>query len=141
MCFKIFDYQVTMTESKSSLWSFLTFSPKSNKKYAVFCTPTVSKVSGLIKVALKKLPNEHRLVVVTVKHTKEELKTAEEQDYCLVSYKTLNEYGEQMLELKNGEIPSTKPTLGLVRESNENENEEDSPSNFIDKVITKDRLF
>ena len=130
MCFKVFDYQVKMTEGKSSLWNFVTINPKGNKKYAVFCAPNATKVKGLIKVAQKKLPHEHRLVVVVAQHNDEELQLAEDNDFCLVSIDSLNEFGQQMLEIKNRDI-----NLNPMFE------EEVSASNFVDKVISKDRLF
>ena len=147
MCFKAFDYQVTMTESKSSLWNFLTSSPHTQKKYAVFCTPDISKAKGLIKVALKKVPQEHRLVVVTSKvNDEEQLQMAEDNDFCLVSLNILNDFGQQMLEIKNlgltsqtqGETLLDKPQS---QRDESNEVEGDSPSDFIDKVISKERLF
>ncbi|MAF78546.1 MAG: hypothetical protein CME63_08195 [Halobacteriovoraceae bacterium] len=143
MCFKVFDYHVTMTESKASVWNFVTTSPRTNKKYAVFCTPSVNKVKGLIKVALKKLPTEHRLVVVSLKHNEDELKFAEEQDYCLVTYETLNDFGQQMLEIKNQDFGNSVSLLDVAQSqaSRDNEENKENPSDFIDKVIKKDRLF
>lgn len=133
MCFKIFDYQVKMTESKSSLWNFITTSPVSNKKYAVFCTPNISKAKGLVKVALKKLPKEHRLIVITLQHTEEDLKLAQEQDYGLIAFEELNDFGQQMVGIKN---------LDLDNEATAKKgSEEVSPNDFIDKVIAKERLF
>ncbi len=132
MCFKVFDYQVKMTESKSSLWNFVTTNPKTDKKYVVFCTPSATKVKGLIKVALKKLPKEHRLVVVAIDFNDEELKAAQENDYCLVTYNSLNDFGQQMLDIKNQDFDTT---------STSTEDDDLSASNFIDKVISKERLF
>ncbi len=139
MCFKVFDYQVKMTESKSSLWNFITTSPVSNKKYAVFCTPQVSKAKGLIKVALKKLPKEHRLIVITLKHSDEDLKAAEEQDYGVIAFNEINDFGQQMVGIKNLELENS--TRSAKNDEEEEGEEEPSPNDFLDKVIAKERLF
>ncbi len=134
MCFKVFDYQVKMTESKASLWNFITTSPVSHKKYAVFCTPSVSKAKNLIKVALKKLPQEHRLIVITTDFSPEDLKSAEDQDYGLISFGDLNDFGQQMIGIKNLDLDN-------ISAKREKEKEVPSPNDFIDKVISKERLF
>ena len=150
MCFKMFDFPVMMTESKSSLWNFVTTNPRTEKKYAVFCTPNVGKVKGLIKVALKKLPKNHRLVVVAHKHGDAEMKLAEDQDFCLVDLETLNDFSQRMLEIKNQELNDDSdekdPLSNLLDHTGMadkvvEEEEASSPHDFLDKVISKDRLF
>lgn len=141
LTFKAFDFDVTMSEGKSSLWNFTTSNVSNDKKYAVFCTSKVSKVKGLIKVAIKKLPKDHRLVVVTESHTSEELDQANEQNFCLVSLETLNQYGQEMLEIRERESiqgPSNDSTDQDIREELDKTSD---PSEFIDKVINKDKLF
>jgi hypothetical protein len=140
LTFKAFDFDVTMSESKSTLWNFVAFNPNNQKRYAVFCTPAVSKVKGLIKVALKKLPAEHRLVVVAETHSQEEQDAADQLGYCLVSLNTLNEYGQEMLEIRENETAQG----GSETTNPEVEKELDKiqdPSDFVDKVIHKDKLF
>lgn len=131
LTFKAFDFDVTMSEGKSTLWNFIAFNPNNQKRYAVFCASSVQKVKGLIKVALKKLPSEHRLVVVTETHSDQEINDANELGFCLVSLGTLDEYGQEMLEIREKEAGSySGPKIA-----------DDSPSDFIDKVIHKDKLF
>ncbi len=122
-----------MSESKSTLWNFVAYNPNNQKRYAVFCTAKVAKVKGLIKVALKKLPQDHRLVVVVEDHTDEEVTQADEQGFCLVKLSTLDEYGQEMLEIRG-------------RDNSEKEVEKEldkiqEPADFVDKVIHKDKLF
>lgn len=135
LTFKAFDFDVTMSESKSTLWNFIAFNPNNQKRYAVFCTPSVSKVKGLVKVALKKLPADHRLVVVAESTQQEEVVAADEQGFCLVSLNTLNEYGQEMLEIREKESSGN-----FVDKAKELDAIED-PSDFVDKVIHKDKLF
>lgn len=142
LTFKAFDFDVTMSEGKSTLWNFIAYNPNNQKRYAVFCTNKVSKVKGLIKVALKKLPQDHRLVVVVEGHNDDEVKQADEQGFCLVSLGTLDEYGQEMLEIRgssNG--ASTKADDGSDREVEKELEKIQEPSDFVDKVIHKDKLF
>lgn len=139
LTFKAFDFDVTMSESKSTLWNFVAFNPNNQKRYAVFCTPSVSKVKGLIKVALKKLPAEHRLVVVAEAHSQDEQDAADQLGYCLVSLNTLNEYGQEMLEIREAE--SSKGSSGDDSEVEKELEKISDPSDFVDKVIHKDKLF
>lgn len=119
-----------MSESKSTLWNFITFNPNNSKRYAVFCAPSVAKVKGLIKVALKKIPKDHRLVVVVQSHSDEEVEEAASQDFCLVSLATLDEYGQEMLEIRDKE--AQQKSSGQP---------EESATDFIDQVIHRDKLF
>lgn len=130
LTFKAFDFDVTMSESKSTLWNFITFNPNNQKRYCVFCAPSVGKVKGLIKVALKKLPPEHRLVVVVKEHTDQEVEEADIQGYCLISLQTLEWYGQEMLDIREKESQAKKASL-----------DEESPSDFIDQVIHRDKIF
>ncbi len=145
LTFKAFDFDVTMSEGKSTLWNFIAYNPNNQKRYAVFCTPSVSKVKGLIKVALKKLPADHRLVVVAQTNSDQELKEANELNYCLVSLTTLDEYGQEMLEVREVEASSqsgNNPSHELTVNDQLNEvNEVNESNDFLDKVINKDKLF
>jgi hypothetical protein len=90
LTFKTFDFDITMNESKATLWNFTASNPQGDKKYCVFCAATVSKSKGLIKVACKKLPQDHRLVVIVESHSDQELEDATSQNYTLISLETLN---------------------------------------------------
>jgi len=122
-----------MTNSKSSLWNFITISPKSNKSYAVFCTGDISKSNNLIKVALKKLPKDHRLIVVTHNPSEEDFKHAEEREYGLIAFDDLNNISEQMVGIKNLDLDS------ITKHKKQTESE--PATDFVDKVISKERLF
>lgn len=99
--FKAFDHDVIMNKSKTTLWHFSSFSRRQNKKYMVFCTPDLNKTRSLIKVAMKKLPKDSRLVVVCGQYTQSDQLDALEQDYCLVTIDVLKKYGTQMLEISS----------------------------------------
>ncbi|MCR9204043.1 MAG: hypothetical protein NXH75_05675 [Halobacteriovoraceae bacterium] len=129
LTFKAFDFDVTMSESKSTLWNFITFNPNNQKRYCVFCAPSVKKVKGLIKVALKKVPKDHRLVVVVKGHTEEEVEEADAQGFSLLSLGTLDWYGKEMLEIRDKESQE------------ESSSDDESPSDFIDQVIHRDKIF
>lgn len=136
LTFKAFDFDVTMSESKSTLWNFTTFNPNNQKSYAVFCAQALGKVKGLIKVAMKKLPKNHRLVVVVQNHSDDELEEAALLDYCLVSLGTLHEYGQEMLDIREKEASDIKGKQEKVDPL-----DYEDPADFIDKVIHKDKLF
>lgn len=97
--FKAFDHEVVMNKSKTTLWHFSSFSRRQNKKYMVFCTPDIKKARSLIKVAMKKLPKDSRLVVVCSQFTQSDQQDALEQDYCLITIDVLKKYGTEMLEI------------------------------------------
>lgn len=140
LTFKAFDFDVTMSERKSTLWNFIAFNPNNQKRYAVFCTSKVTKVKGLIKVALKKLPADHRLVVVVEGHTDDEVAQSDEQGFCLVSLSTLVEYGQEMLEIR-GRSDGEKKDDGSDAEVEAELSKIQEPADFVDKVIHKDKLF
>jgi hypothetical protein len=94
-------YEVVISKNKANLWHFT--AAKKDKKYVVYCAPELAKVKGIIKVALKKVPKDSKLVVVCSKHTDEEKSTASENDYTLVTLETIKQYGTEMIEAKSRE--------------------------------------
>jgi hypothetical protein len=98
LTFKAYDHEVIISKSKSNLWHFTT--NYNNKQFMIYCAPNLTKVKSIIKIALKKVPNNSRLVVVCSTHTKEEKQNAEELNYCLLDITTLQRYGNDMLEAK-----------------------------------------
>lgn len=118
LTFKAFDFDVTLSESKSTLWNFVTFNPNNQKSYAVYCTKSATESLDSIKNTLTKLPAHHRLVVVAESHTDEEVDEAHDLDYCLVSLEKLELYGQEMLEIREREAKekkeSQKDILGKV---------------------------
>lgn len=99
LTFKAFEHDVNITKNKANLWHFTSISQRQEKKYMVYCAPSLSKVKSLIKVALKKLPKNSRLVVVCQAYDEDEYQESLDLGYCLVTIGTLKEYGSQMLEL------------------------------------------
>lgn len=135
LTFKAFDFEVTMTNGKSTLWNFVTYNPNNDKHYCIFCAPSLSKSKGLIKVALKKLPKEHRLVVVTEVLTNEEEESANDLGFSALELSTLRQYGQEMLEIRSREpemAAEVKPSADF---------DYDEADNIIDQAISRDRLF
>jgi len=103
MTFKTFDFDVSVSQNKSTLWHFIASSTREKSKhYAVMCAPDMESSNSLIKVALSKISNQ-RLVVVTNSYTDEDLEKARVQDYCLVSIVELKKYGDEMLKIREHE--------------------------------------
>lgn len=99
MVFKSYLYDVVISKNKANLWHFT--ASKKDKKYVVYCAPELGKVKGIIKVALKKVPKDCKLVVVCSNHTEEEKSTAAENDYTLVTLERIKEYGTEMILAKS----------------------------------------
>jgi len=97
--FKMYDHEVTISKNKANLWHFS--AKRDENKYLVYCAPQLSKVKSIIKIALKKVPEDSRLVVICNAYTGEELEQAENLNYTLVDIATLQKYGTAMLEAKN----------------------------------------
>jgi phosphoglycerate dehydrogenase-like enzyme len=76
---------------------------KKDKKYVVYCAPELAKVKGIIKVALKKVPKDSKLVVVCLNHTDEEKNMANENEYTLITLNKIKEYGTEMIDAKSRE--------------------------------------
>lgn len=102
--FKSYDHQVVISKNKSNLWHFS--SNHSDKKYNIYCTLNLSKVRSLIKIALRKTATETRLVVICSEHTDEEKTLAEEAGYSLIDIKTLQTYGNDIIEARAKEAMS-----------------------------------
>lgn len=73
---------------------------RKNKSYAVYCAPRLVSAKALVKVAMKKLPEGARLVVVTASHTEQEREQAENDGYTLITLDLLTKYGTEMLEIR-----------------------------------------
>lgn len=127
LVFKSFEHDVTIIQSKSSLWQFTTHSRRNKKKYAVMVAPAFSKVKSLIKIAKKKLPPETRLVVVTNTFTDSDNDMSAKEDFTLLTLETLNRYGQEMLDLKNR---ASSGTIEIV-----------DGDNIIDQAINKEKDF
>lgn len=76
---------------------------RKGKAYAVYCAPRLGSAKALVKVAMKKLPEGARLVVVTSDHTDAERTQAEQDGYTLVTLELLTKYGTEMLEVRGRE--------------------------------------
>ncbi|TNF30499.1 MAG: hypothetical protein EP319_04895 [Deltaproteobacteria bacterium] len=108
--FKTFDFSVKMTKNNSEIWNFTTSNPNGDKRYVVYCAPDLGKSKGVIKIALKKVPSSHRLVVVCSNFDAPDLQESVENNYCLVTLDKLNEYGITMLDIleKEGSLSESK---------------------------------
>lgn len=95
--FKAFDHEVVMNKSKTTIWHFTSFSERQNKKYMVYCVPDMKKARSLIKIAIRKVPSDARLVVVCSQFTQSDQQDAMEKNYCLISIDVLRKYGAEML--------------------------------------------
>ncbi|MCO4792781.1 MAG: hypothetical protein KC493_03655 [Bacteriovoracaceae bacterium] len=108
--FKTFDFTVKRTKNNSEIWNFSAMSPSGDKKYVVYCAPDISKAKGIVKIALKKVPAGHRLVVVCENYEGQDQQESVDNGYCLVTFDKLNEYGVEMLDIleKEGGLTPTQ---------------------------------
>ena len=97
----MFEHDVIISKNKANLWHFT--AKRDEKKYLVYCAPHLSKVKSIIKIALKKVPQGSRLVVICNTFTGEEEELANDLDYCLIDIHTLQKYGTDMLEARSSE--------------------------------------
>jgi hypothetical protein len=95
----MFEHEVIISKNKANLWHFT--AKREDKKYLVYCAPQLSKVKSIIKIALKKVPQGSRLIVVCNTYTNEEEQAAINSNYSLIDIHTLQKYGTEMLEAKS----------------------------------------
>ncbi len=101
MTFKAFDHNVIMSSSRKILWHFTSQSERTNKKYAVFCVPNLTQAGSLISAALNQASNDNlRLVVVSINVNEIDIEISHERNYCVVSLKELQKFGEDMLRAR-----------------------------------------
>ncbi|EQC43977.1 hypothetical protein [Bacteriovorax sp. Seq25_V] len=98
MVFKSYLYEVVISKNKANLWHFT--ASKKDKKYVVYCAPDIAKVRGIIKVALKKIPGDSKLVVICNGFEDEDSKQAEEFNYSILTISTIKQYGTSMIEAR-----------------------------------------
>lgn len=98
MVFKSYLYEVVISKNKANLWHFT--ASKKDKKFVVYCTPDITKVRGIIKVALKKIPGDSKLVVICSGYENEDLKQATEFNYTLITLETIKQYGADMIDAR-----------------------------------------
>ena len=96
LVFKSFEYDVVISKNKSNLWHYT--AAKQDKKYVVYCAPEIKKVKGLLKVAINKIPKDHRLVVICNQIDASDEEFAEGFDFTLVTLEKIKNYGEALLE-------------------------------------------
>lgn len=94
----MFEHEVVISKNKANLWHFT--AKRKDKKYLVYCAPNLSKVKSIIKIALKKVPADSKLVVICNTYTDEEKNLADNSNYSLVDIHTLKKYGTEMLDAK-----------------------------------------
>jgi hypothetical protein len=111
--FKAFNYRCELSKSQATIWNFVAKNQEGDKVYAVFCAPKLDSSKSLIKLAAENVSNM-RLVVVTHKHTDEQLESSREDGYALVTLEVLNKFGAEMINLRSDEINSNP--LACTRE-------------------------
>lgn len=109
LTFKAFEHEVIISKNQSTMWNFMAVNKRRDKVYAVYCAPKLSSAKALIKVALKKVPADTRLVVVTSSYTNQENEQATKDGYTLVTLSMLSKYGTEMLEIKQKEEAQPLP--------------------------------
>lgn len=95
MVFKSYLYDVVISKNKANLWHFT--AAKKEKKFVVYCTADITKVRGIIKVALKKIPADSKLVVICSEYENEDFKQSIEGNYSLVTLSMIRQYGADMI--------------------------------------------
>lgn len=103
LTFKAFDHEVVMSQNQSTMWNFMAINKRKGKAYAVYCAPKLGSAKALVKVAMKKLPEGARLVVVTSEHNDADRQQAEQEGYTLITLELLTKYGTEMLEVRGRE--------------------------------------
>lgn len=98
MVFKSYEYHVEESKNKANLWHFSV--SKEDKKYVVYCTNSLDKVQGIIKIALKKLPQDTKLVVICNEFSDADQEKALGQSYTITKLDTIKKYGIDLLEAK-----------------------------------------
>tara|TARA_R110002072_G_scaffold276051_1_gene437474 strand:- start:218157 stop:218612 length:456 start_codon:yes stop_codon:yes gene_type:complete len=139
LTFKAFEHEVTMAPGKTTIWDFVTHDKRTGKKYCVYCALEMSRAKNLIKIALKKLPKDHRFVVVTSSFSEEEETKANEAGYCITSIDTLNKFGREMLDAKSVETKKEAPPEKA--EAHGTDMDANEVLDVIDQALAKDKLF
>lgn len=101
MVFKSYLYDVVISKNKANLWHFT--AAKKDKKFVVYCTADITKVRGIIKVALKKIPSDSRLVVICSEYETEDYNQSVEGNYSLVTLAMIRQYGADMINARTNE--------------------------------------
>lgn len=99
LTFKSYEHEVVISKNKANLWHFST-TMNNGKKFMVYCAPQLGKVKSIIKIALKKIPPNSRLVVVCESYSESDRSIADEQGFCLIDIETLQKYGTDMIDAK-----------------------------------------
>ena len=97
--FKAYEHEVVISKNKANLWHFST-TMSNGKKFMVYCAPQLGKVRSIVKIALKKIPADSRLVVICENLSDKDRVEADTQGYCLVDIGTLQKYGTDMIDAK-----------------------------------------
>ena len=98
LVFKSFEYDVVISKNKSNLWHYT--ATKREKKYVVYCAPEIKKVKGLLKVAVNKIPKEHKLVVICNDFDEADDLFSQGLNFKLVTLSKIKKFGEDLLEAK-----------------------------------------
>lgn len=137
LTFKAFDHDVVMSPGKTTIWDFITTDKRTGKKYCVYCALKMDRAKNLIKIALKKLPKDHRFVVITPEFSDKDEKAATEAGYCITSVNVLNKFGQEMLDIKNSEDQEPAPKA----QDHGSDMDPGEVLDVIDQALAKDKLF
>ncbi|MCP4913097.1 MAG: hypothetical protein GY909_08255 [Oligoflexia bacterium] len=141
LTFKAFDHDVVMSPGKTTIWDFVTTDKRTGKKYCVYCALKMDRAKNLIKIALKKLPKDHRFVVITPQFSEQDEQAAEAGGYCITSVSVLNKFGQEMLEIKNAESANDSRSNSEEAEDHRTEMDPNEVLDVIDQALAKDKLF
>lgn len=101
--FKTFNHKVTPISSRQTLWDFTSIS-SSDRQYAVCCIPRLKSSKGLITIALKKVPSDTRLVVVTNNFDEKDFEESLAKNYCLTTLASMKDFNDRMMEARMNEV-------------------------------------
>jgi len=136
--FKAFDFKTEISKSKAKIWHFIAENPRNDKKYAVYCVPEIKKIKSLVKIAIRKLPALTRLVIITPNHDDEDLAQSFELGYTLLTLEILNQFGQEMLTIREDQSVESPIKEKPKRTSL---HDELPPETLIDEIFEKEKLF
>ena len=121
LTFKAFGYDLALTPGRGTVWHFRATNPSKTKQYVILLAPKVNQSKMLIKIGLKKLPENHRLVVVTSGFSDEELLEANNQGYTITTIAKIDSFAKEMLGIRSRaskQLSSGTDTVdGIIEES------------------------
>ncbi len=115
--FKLFEHETNLALSRSTLWHFTSRYKRTGHHYAIFCAPQMKKSRNLIKLAHRKIPEDHRLIVICDSFSESDRHLADELDFCLMTFGLLNEFGRDMAAARQREEEMNLLANGMAIDS------------------------